>query len=55
MLIVQMCFLFLADPVMVRSADTDSSMHSLDALLQEYAYKALVNPKTGVPYDAAAP
>lgn len=55
MLIVQMCFLFLADPVMVRSADTDSSMRSLDALLQEYAYKALVNPKTGVPYDAAAP
>ncbi|XP_038882742.1 uncharacterized protein LOC120073902 [Benincasa hispida] len=55
MLIVQMCFLFLADLVMVRSADTGSSMRSLDALLQEYAYKALVNPKTGVPYDAAAP
>lgn len=55
MLIVQMCFLFLADPVVVQPADTGSSARSLDALLQEYAYKALVNPKTGVPYDAAAP
>lgn len=55
MLIVEFCFLFLADPDVVRSADTGSSARSLDALLQEYAYKALVNPKTGVPYDAAAP
>lgn len=55
MLILPMCCLFLADSVMVRSADTGSSMRSLDAFLQEYAYQALVNPKTGVPYDAAAP
>lgn len=55
MLIVQMLFLFVADPVVVRSVDIDSSASSLDALLQEYAYKGLVNPKTGVPYDAAAP
>ncbi|KAG6603518.1 hypothetical protein SDJN03_04127, partial [Cucurbita argyrosperma subsp. sororia] len=55
MLIVQMWFLFLADLVMVRSTDTRSSARSLDVLLQEYAYKALVNPKTGIPYDAAAP
>lgn len=56
MLVVQMCFLFSADPVMVRSAvATGSSGRSLDALLQEYAYKALDRPKTGVYYGAVVP
>ncbi|WOK96741.1 hypothetical protein Cni_G05448 [Canna indica] len=28
---------------------------SLDALLQDYAYRGLVHPRTGVPYDGVAP
>ncbi|KAJ8753881.1 hypothetical protein K2173_000135 [Erythroxylum novogranatense] len=31
------------------------SATDLDALLQDYAYRALVRPKTGIPYDAPVP
>ncbi|KAF2288003.1 hypothetical protein GH714_003844 [Hevea brasiliensis] len=36
-------------------AQLPNSEHELDALLQNYAYKALVRPKTGLPYDGDVP
>lgn len=38
----------------LRAQDTDSP-RALDALLQDYAYKAFVRPRTGIPYDGAVP
>ncbi|OIW14106.1 hypothetical protein TanjilG_19485 [Lupinus angustifolius] len=35
--------------------DSALSSSDLDAILQNYAFKALFNPKTGVPYDAKLP
>ncbi|CAL9060026.1 unnamed protein product [Musa banksii] len=32
-----------------------STARSLDALLQDYVYRAFVQPRTGVPYDGTAP
>ncbi|KAJ7961035.1 DUF1191 domain-containing protein [Quillaja saponaria] len=32
-----------------------SSAHALDTLLQDYAYRAFVRPKTGIPYDGVVP
>lgn len=32
-----------------------STARSLDALLEDYAYRAFVQPRTGVPYDGTAP
>lgn len=32
-----------------------ASPRALDALLQEYAYKAFVHPRTGIPYDGTVP
>ncbi|KAE9598875.1 hypothetical protein Lalb_Chr15g0085641 [Lupinus albus] len=35
--------------------DSGISSSDLDAILQDYAFKAFCNPKTGVPYDAKLP
>lgn len=35
--------------------DTGISSRALDAILQDYAFKAFFRPKTGVPYDAELP
>ncbi|KAK4748159.1 hypothetical protein SAY87_014745 [Trapa incisa] len=32
-----------------------SAAHALDAILQDYAYRAFVRPRTGVPYDGTVP
>lgn len=38
-----------------RAQSTGSSVRALDALLQDYAYRAFVRPKTGIPYDGVVP
>lgn len=55
LVLLLMCFESL--PPHVRAQSTGSSPNreeakSLDAILQQYAYKALVNPKTGTIYNA---
>ncbi|KAK7305568.1 hypothetical protein VNO77_43474 [Canavalia gladiata] len=37
------------------SPDTGISSRTLDAILQDWAFKAFLRPKTGVPYDAQVP
>ncbi|WCJ27879.1 hypothetical protein M5689_009600 [Euphorbia peplus] len=36
-------------------AQPPNSARALDAVLQDYAYRSLVRPKTGVPYDGVVP
>ncbi|KAK8614338.1 hypothetical protein V6N13_122698 [Hibiscus sabdariffa] len=45
-----LCLLLLAQP----STSVVAAI-ALDALLQDYAYKAFVRPKTGVLYDGVIP
>ncbi|KAK7387313.1 hypothetical protein VNO78_28025 [Psophocarpus tetragonolobus] len=35
--------------------NTDISSRALDAILQDFAFKAFVRPKTGIPYDGQVP
>ncbi|KAF2306599.1 hypothetical protein GH714_019712 [Hevea brasiliensis] len=51
MMLLLIWFLWLP----VHGAQRPNSSHELDALLQDYAYKALAPPKTGLPYDGAVP
>lgn len=37
------------------SAQSINSARALDALLQDYAYRAFVRPRTGIPYDGVVP
>ncbi|KAL8154415.1 hypothetical protein V2J09_012175 [Rumex salicifolius] len=37
------------------SSSTIASARSLDAILQDYAYRAFINPKTGTTYDGSVP
>lgn len=39
----------------LKAQSSGSSARALDALLQDYAYRAFVRPKTGVPYDGVVP
>lgn len=48
-LVLLLCFESLPH---IRAQSTTSSAKALDAVLQQYAYKALVNPKTGTIYNA---
>ncbi|KAE8718578.1 putative protein binding protein [Hibiscus syriacus] len=53
-------FLFLVPTLLAQSSDTNASSTSaaaraLDTLLQDYAYRAFVRPKTGVLYDGVVP
>ncbi|KAJ0088128.1 hypothetical protein Patl1_31615 [Pistacia atlantica] len=53
MLVLMIWFFFLLD-VMAQSS-TGPSARALDALLQDYAYRAFARPKTGVTYDGFVP
>ncbi|XP_044483574.1 uncharacterized protein LOC123209544 [Mangifera indica] len=53
MLVLMIWFSFLMD-VMAQSS-TGSSARALDALLQDYAYRAFFRPKTGITYDGFVP
>ncbi|KAJ6699341.1 hypothetical protein OIU79_012574 [Salix purpurea] len=37
------------------NAQTTDSAHALDALLQDYAYRAFALPRTGIPYEGTVP
>ncbi|XWS09534.1 hypothetical protein CRYUN_Cryun40dG0092900 [Craigia yunnanensis] len=58
-MLVPLMFLFYLPALMAQSTDTNASSISaaraLDALLQDYAYRAFVHPMTGVPYDGVVP
>ncbi|MCL7025424.1 hypothetical protein MKW94_008258 [Papaver nudicaule] len=41
--------------VKIQAQSPGTSARSLDRLLQDYAYKAFMNPKTGLPYDGEVP
>lgn len=51
MMLLLICFLWLPG----YRAQLPNSAHELDVLLQDYAYRALVRPRTGLPYDGAVP
>ncbi|KAK8663701.1 hypothetical protein V6N13_083508 [Hibiscus sabdariffa] len=60
MLVPFLCLFFLFPTLLAQSFGTNASSTSaaaraLDALLQDYAYRAFVRPKTGVPYDGVVP
>ncbi|KAK8694045.1 hypothetical protein V6N13_071609 [Hibiscus sabdariffa] len=50
MLVSFLCLLLLAQP-----STSVVAVIALDALLQDYAYRAFVRPKTGVLYDSVIP
>lgn len=49
-LLLSLQFLYAENP-----PNTPISSRTLDAILQDYAFKAFFRPKTGVPYDAQVP
>ncbi|KAK8569170.1 hypothetical protein V6N13_107030 [Hibiscus sabdariffa] len=60
MLVMFLYLFFLFPTLLAQSFGTHSSstsvvVRALDALLQEYACRAFVRPKTGVPYNAIIP
>ncbi|XVF29755.1 hypothetical protein REPUB_Repub15cG0149500 [Reevesia pubescens] len=61
MLVPLMCLFCLqlttlmAQSIINTNASSTSATRALDALLQDYAYRAFVNPRTGVPYDGDVP
>ncbi|GMI93109.1 hypothetical protein like AT3G08600 [Hibiscus trionum] len=60
MLVPFLCLFFLCPTLLAQSLETNVSSTSaaaraLDGLLQDYAYRAFVRPKTGVPYDGVVP
>jgi len=56
MLILLMWFFWLPAPrAQSTPGSSISNARALDGLLQEYAYRPLVRPKTGIPYDGVVP
>lgn len=51
MLVSMTWFFFLSPDVVAQSG----SKFALDALLQDYAYRAFVRPRTGIPYEGVVP
>ncbi|EMS53274.1 hypothetical protein TRIUR3_28903 [Triticum urartu] len=47
--------LFLRSSPVAAQQPTPSPARALDAMLQEYAYRALVRPRTGIVYNATVP
>ncbi|XVE80697.1 hypothetical protein DITRI_Ditri15bG0001700 [Diplodiscus trichospermus] len=56
---VSLMCLFCLPSLMAQSINTSvsstSDARALDALLQDYAYRAFLRPRTGVPYDGVVP
>ncbi|CAG7882312.1 unnamed protein product [Brassica rapa] len=48
-------FLSLSQKLSAQPPPTNVTSSSLDALLQDYSFRAFVRPRTGILYDAAAP
>ncbi|KAI3986509.1 hypothetical protein MKX01_029939 [Papaver californicum] len=56
MLLLFLLPLMLSVKIQAQSSESPStSARSLDRLLQDYAYRAFINPKTGLPYDGDVP
>ncbi|KAI3874668.1 hypothetical protein MKX03_015145 [Papaver bracteatum] len=56
MLLLLLLPLMLSVKIQAQSSESPStSARSLDRLLQDYAYRAFINPKTGLPYDGEVP
>ncbi|XP_022761354.1 uncharacterized protein LOC111307592 [Durio zibethinus] len=59
LLVPLMCLFCFPPTLMAQSinpnASSISAARALDALLQDYAYRAFVRPRTGVPYDGFVP
>lgn len=53
LLLLLMCFLCL--PALRAQQTSPARARALDALLQDYAYRAFVRPRTGVQYDGVVP
>ncbi|KAL4296307.1 hypothetical protein GQ457_12G007580 [Hibiscus cannabinus] len=47
--------IFLVPTLLAQSSTIVAIARALDSLLQDYAYKAFVRPKTGVLYDGVFP
>ncbi|EOY04383.1 hypothetical protein QUC31_017298 [Theobroma cacao] len=56
MLVPLTCLFWLPVLIMAQSTPMNGSARALDALLQDYAFRAfVVRPKTGIPYDGVVP
>ncbi|KAH7515129.1 uncharacterized protein LOC107431422 [Ziziphus jujuba] len=56
MLFLLICFSWLPDlNAQSTNGSSISNARALDALLQDYAYRAFRHPKTGIPFDGAVP
>ncbi|KAI9185883.1 hypothetical protein LWI28_011553 [Acer negundo] len=49
------CLFSFSLPFIVAQSDTKTSARALDVLLQDYAYKAFVRPRTGIVYNGSVP
>ncbi|KAI9185360.1 hypothetical protein LWI28_006516 [Acer negundo] len=49
------CLFSFSLPYIVAQSDTKTSARALDALLQDYAYRAFVRPRTGIVYNGSVP
>ncbi|KAI9154458.1 hypothetical protein LWI28_026557 [Acer negundo] len=55
LVVVPVCLFSFSLPYIVAQSDTKTSARALDALLQDYAYRAFVRPRTGIVYDGVVP
>ncbi|TXG46181.1 hypothetical protein EZV62_028320 [Acer yangbiense] len=55
LLVVPVCLFSFSLPYVVAQSDTKTSARALDALLQDYAYRAFVRPRTGIVYNGYVP
>ena len=55
LLVVPVCLFSFSLPYTVAQSDTKTPARALDALLQDYAYRALVRPRTGIVYNGSVP
>ena len=55
LVVVPVCLFSFSLPYIVAQPDTKTSARALDALLQDYAYRAFVRPRTGIVYNGVVP
>ncbi|TXG65776.1 hypothetical protein EZV62_007051 [Acer yangbiense] len=55
LVVVPVCLFSFSFPCIVAQSDTKTSARALDALLQDYAYRAFVRPRTGIVYNGYVP
>ncbi|TXG65954.1 hypothetical protein EZV62_007229 [Acer yangbiense] len=55
LVVVPVCLFSFSLPYIMAQSDTKTSARALDALLQDYAYRAFVRPRTGIVYNGYVP